>query len=181
MYDLQLFGVVLSLTSFPTSVANELRISDILCHSSVSSKGDKIDKFWDLSLPVECLLLPPRRSQDGACRRTSVRNRNCTLYQIYQTNKKKYKVGKNADLRMFERSEIVNCCFSNNFPIPTSRVGSGCVGYCKVASCSVRVASCSVRVASEEKRAWSFTEEHLLETEIAHFIKYQKNNRRSLN
>ena len=52
---LQLLGVVLSLTSVPMVVPKELIISEILCHSSFSSKGDKMDKFCD-SLPVECLL-----------------------------------------------------------------------------------------------------------------------------
>ena len=43
MNFLQLFGVVLALTSFPILDPNELRISEILCHSSFSSKGDKIE------------------------------------------------------------------------------------------------------------------------------------------
>ena len=52
---LQLLGVVLSLTLDPRLVPKELSISEILCHSSCSSNGDKMDKFWD-SLPVEYLL-----------------------------------------------------------------------------------------------------------------------------
>ena len=50
---LQLLGVVLSLTSVPMFAPKELMISEILCHSSFSSNGDKMDKFCD-SLPVEC-------------------------------------------------------------------------------------------------------------------------------
>ena len=46
-------GVVLSLTSVPMFAPKELMISEILCHSSFSSNGDKMDKFCD-SLPVEC-------------------------------------------------------------------------------------------------------------------------------
>ena len=66
---LQLLGVVLSFTSVPIFVPNELSISEILCHSSFSSKGDKMARFWVWvsRLPVECLLLwqfPPCSTAD---------------------------------------------------------------------------------------------------------------------